>query len=56
MFLAGAEQERRHEGHLPRRHRKVRREGRFILGGGEGSRGQRSWAVGDGDGSQQGHL
>lgn len=51
MFPVRAEQDGRREGHLPRRHRKVRRGGHFIPGGGEGSRGQRSRK---GDGSQQG--
>ena len=38
-----------HIGHLPRRQRKVRRGGGFILGGGgEVSRGQRSRAAGEG--------
>lgn len=39
VFPAGAEQECRHEGHLPREAGKVRRGGRFILGGGEGEQG-----------------
>lgn len=47
-FQLGRRKREGHRGHLPRRQRKVRRGGGFILGEGEVSRGQRSWAAGEG--------
>lgn len=47
-FQLGRRKREGHIGHLPRRQRKVRRGGGFILGEEEVSRGQRSWAAGEG--------